>query len=329
MYRELIGLCSAYFLHILIAYEIYIEGLMSEILEVLDLKKCFLKNKAVDGVSFKVKQGICFGLLGPNGAGKTTTIEMLEGIVEPTSGKILYQGNPLDKHIYHELGIQFQHTALQDHLTVIETQKMFSAFYDKTLPIKELVSLCQLEEFINQDHRKLSGGQKQRLLLALALINDPQLVFLDEPTTGLDPHSRRLFWDLVNKIKAQGKTILLTTHYMDEAEYLCDEIAIMDKGQIIALDTPEALLQQHFSGALIKLPRQNIEEHNDQKSILNQFNIQFVQQSAQIQSGDIQTSLVALVEQGVPLDGLQVKSANLDDLFLKLTGHGLEGVNNV
>ena len=127
------------------------------------------------------------------------------------------------------------------------------------MPIKELISLCQLDEFVNQDHRKLSGGQKQRLLLALALINDPQLVFLDEPTTGLDPHSRRLFWDLVNKIKSQGKTILLTTHYMDEAEYLCDEIAIMDKGKIIALDRPEALLQQNFSGALIKLPKQNID----------------------------------------------------------------------
>lgn len=155
----------------------------------------------------------------------------------------------------------------------------------------------------------------------------PQLVFLDEPTTGLDPHSRRLFWDLVNKIKNQGKTILLTTHYMDEAEYLCDEIAIMDKGKIIALDTPESLLQQHFSGALIKLPKQNIDAHNS--IVLQNFNVQFVQQSAQIQSLDIQTSLLALINQGISLDGLQVKSANLDDLFLKLTGHGLEGVNNV
>lgn len=302
---------------------------MSKILEVEDLKRYFSKNKAVDGVSFKVKKGICFGLLGPNGAGKTTTIEMLEGIVEPTSGKILYQGKAIDKHIYHELGIQFQHTALQDHLTVIETLKMFSAFYEKTLPIKELISLCQLNEFINQDHRKLSGGQKQRLLLALALINDPLLVFLDEPTTGLDPHSRRLFWDLVNKIKSQGKTILLTTHYMDEAEYLCDEIAIMDKGKIIALDTPEALLQQNFSGALIKLPKKNVDEHDNKQNILQHFNIEFVQQSALVQSVDIQTTLVTLIEQGVSLEGLQVKSANLDDLFLKLTGHGLEGVNHV
>ena len=167
------------------------------------------------------------------------------------------------------------------------------------------------------------------MLLALALINDPLLVFLDEPTTGLDPHSRRLFWDLVNKIKSQGKTILLTTHYMDEAEYLCDEIAIMDKGKIIALDTPEALLQQNFSGALIKLPKKNVDEHDNKQNILQHFNIQFVQQSALVQSVDIQTTLVTLIEQGVSLEGLQVKSANLDDLFLKLTGHGLEGVNHV
>ncbi|SFC69637.1 ABC transporter ATP-binding protein [Pseudoalteromonas denitrificans] len=302
---------------------------MSALLEVSDLKRYFLKNKAVDGLSFSVKKGICFGLLGPNGAGKTTTIEMLEGIVKPTSGQILYQGKPLDKHIYHQLGIQFQHTALQDHLTVLETLKMFSAFYEHTIKIDDLISLCHLEDFVYQDHQKLSGGQKQRLLLALALINDPQLVFLDEPTTGLDPHSRRLFWDLVNQIKSQGKTIMLTTHYMDEAEYLCDEIAIMDKGKIIALDTPVSLLQQHFSGALIKLPKQNIDQHSFKDDILKLFNIQYVQQSAQIQSDDIQLSLVELINQKVSLEGLQVKSANLDDLFLKLTGHGLEGVKNV
>ncbi len=296
---------------------------MAVILEVLDLKCSFSDIKAVDGVSFSVEAGSCFGLLGPNGAGKTTTIEMLEGIVKPDSGQILYQGQDIDEKIYHQLGIQFQHTALQDYLTVKETLVMFAAFYEQTIPINELIKLCQLDDFVDKDHRKLSGGQKQRLLLALALINDPKLIFLDEPTTGLDPHSRRLFWDLINKIKSTGKTILLTTHYMDEAEYLCDKIAIMDQGKIIAMDTPNILLQQHFNGALIKLPIEHFNlAHGDD------FKIQIAQQSVLIQSKNVQKTLVSLIERGISLDGLQVKSANLDDLFLKLTGHALAAKEN-
>ncbi|ATC93609.1 ABC transporter ATP-binding protein [Pseudoalteromonas tunicata] len=291
---------------------------MSLILQVDELTRSFGKVNAVNGISFNVKQGTCFGLLGPNGAGKTTTIEMLEGIVKPSSGKILYQGKPLTESIYQELGIQFQHTAIQDYLTVKETLEMFGAFYHHTIALDELIELCQLEDFLQQDHRKLSGGQKQRLLLALALINDPKLIFLDEPTTGLDPHSRRLFWQLVNKIKANGKTIILTTHYMDEAEYLCDEIAIMDKGKIIALDTPDNLLKQHFKGALIKL---NGSAFNH--DAVMPFEYQVVADKILIQSADIQATLLQLINQEIALDGLQVKSATLDDLFLKLTGHGL------
>ena len=229
---------------------------MTTILEVKQLSKQFSDFYAVDKIDFKVSKGSCFGLLGPNGAGKTTTIEMLEGILAPSSGGILFNDKPITREDFQKLGIQFQHTALQDYLTVRETLTLFSSFYSKTLPTDDLIEQCQLAEFINVDHRKLSGGQKQRLLLALALINDPELIFLDEPTTGLDPHSRRLFWDLVNNIKAQGKTILLTTHYMDEAEYLCDQIAIMDKGKIIAMNSPENLLREHFKGALISLPKE-------------------------------------------------------------------------
>ena len=298
---------------------------MAIILEVANLTRSFGQLKAVDGVSFSVERGSCFGLLGPNGAGKTTTIEMLEGIVKPSSGTILYQGAPINDTIYQQLGIQFQHTAIQDHLTVYETLKMFAAFYERTVPLDQLISLCQLDDFLKRDHRKLSGGQKQRLLLALALINDPQLIFLDEPTTGLDPHSRRLFWDLVNQIKAQGKTIILTTHYMDEAEYLCDEIAIMDKGKIIAKDTPDNLLKQHFSGALIKLNADILQSLVEPLP----FDYQQVADKVLIQSTDIQQTLLQLIEQGISLQGLQVKSANLDDLFLKLTGHGLNNKEEV
>ena len=291
---------------------------MTTILEVKQLSKQFSDFYAVDKIDFKVSKGSCFGLLGPNGAGKTTTIEMLEGILVPSSGDILFNDKPITREDFQKLGIQFQHTALQDYLTVRETLTLFSSFYSKTLPTDDLIEQCQLAEFINVDHRKLSGGQKQRLLLALALINDPELIFLDEPTTGLDPHSRRLFWDLVNNIKAQGKTILLTTHYMDEAEYLCDQIAIMDKGKIIAMNSPENLLREHFKGALISLPKENLSASH------NLVNVQFSQDSALIHTDDTEATIAALLAQQISLQGLQIKSANLDDLFLKLTGHGLQ-----
>jgi len=291
---------------------------MTTILEVKQLSKLFSDFYAVDKIDFKVSKGSCFGLLGPNGAGKTTTIEMLEGILAPSSGGILFNDKPITREDFQKLGIQFQHTALQDYLTVRETLTLFSSFYSKTLPTDDLIEQCQLAEFINVDHRKLSGGQKQRLLLALALINDPELIFLDEPTTGLDPHSRRLFWDLVNNIKAQGKTILLTTHYMDEAEYLCDQIAIMDKGKIIAMNSPENLLREHFKGALISLPKENLSASH------NLVNVQFSQDSALIHTDDTEATIAALLAQQISLQGLQIKSANLDDLFLKLTGHGLQ-----
>ncbi|MDE3272225.1 ABC transporter ATP-binding protein [Pseudoalteromonas sp. G4] len=291
---------------------------MTTILEVKQLCKQFSDFCAVDKIDFKVAKGSCFGLLGPNGAGKTTTIEMLEGILAPSSGEILFNGEQITRDDFQKLGIQFQHTALQDYLTVRETLNLFSSFYSKTVPIDTLIAQCQLSDFINVDHRKLSGGQKQRLLLALALINDPELIFLDEPTTGLDPHSRRLFWDLVNDIKAQGKTILLTTHYMDEAEYLCDQIAIMDKGKVIAMNSPENLLREHFKGALISLPKENLPPSHQMS------NVQFSQDSALIHTDDTEATIASLLAQQISLQGLQIKSANLDDLFLKLTGHALQ-----
>ena len=211
---------------------------MTAIIQVKQLKKAFKDLVAVDDISFDVQQGLCFGLLGPNGAGKSTTIEMMEGIIEPDSGEITFRGKPLDDESLNGIGIQFQNTALQDFLTTKEVINMFHALYTKTLPVERIIELCQLQDFLDQDHRKLSGGQKQRLLLALALVNDPEVLFLDEPTTGLDPHARRNFWDLINAIKSQGKTIVLTTHYMDEAEYLCDHIELMDKGKIIARGRP-------------------------------------------------------------------------------------------
>ena len=195
---------------------------MIPLLETRALTKHFRGVAAVNGIDLAIPAGRCFGLLGPNGAGKTTTVEMLEGICTPSSGEIRYRGAPLDARFRQDIGIMFQSTALQDFITGRENLRMFARFYRRSLPLEELVEACTLNEFLDRDTRKLSGGQRQRLLLAIALVNDPDLLFLDEPTTGLDPQARRNFWDLIQRIKARGKTIVLTTHYMEEAYQLCD-----------------------------------------------------------------------------------------------------------
>ena len=291
---------------------------MSVVIEVNNLSKQYGELFAVNGISFTVNEGTCFGLLGPNGAGKTTTIEMMEGLVKATSGQINFFGEPLTKQVLQHIGIQFQQTALQDYLTVEETLEMFSAFYPDVADKNELMEMCDLHSIAKQDHKTLSGGQKQRLLLALALINKPKIIFLDEPTTGLDPHARRNFWNLINKVKQQGKTIVLTTHYMDEAEYLCDDIVIMDKGKIIAHDSPSNLLSNEFEGAIIRLPIENLKAHN-----VEEFGQIYAEHHVDIEAADVEKSISDLLSKGISLNGLQVKSANLDDLFIKLTGHGL------
>jgi len=289
-------------------------------LEITDLKKTFQEVKAVDGVSLNIAQGCCFGLLGPNGAGKTTTIEMLEGIITPTSGKIRYKSEPLGPHFRNEVGIMFQHTALQEFITVREILKLFKQFYEQSKPIDELIASCALEEFLDRDTRNLSGGQKQRLLLAIALINDPQIIFLDEPTTGLDPQSRRNFWALLKGIKAQQKTIILTTHYMEEAHELCDELAIMDHGKIIAQGTPHALLAEHFNSSIITLPADDLPPNLSQ---IGGIEVQHIEDRVEILSDDINQTIRLLIEQQVSLNQLQVRSRTLEDLFIKLTGHEL------
>lgn len=291
---------------------------MSSIIEVQNLKKGYGNKLAVNDISFQVSKGSCFGLLGPNGAGKTTTIEMMEGLIKPDAGSIRFFGELQNKKALQKIGIQFQHTALQDYLTVEETLDMFMSFYQRTADKEELMTLCNLKSIANQDHRKLSGGQKQRLLLALALVNEPEILFLDEPTTGLDPHARRNFWDLINTIKQQGTTIVLTTHYMDEAEYLCDEIVIMDEGRIIAQNPPQKLLSEHFSGAIIRLPSLNIEGID-----LSMKPRPYGNEHVDIDAPNVESCISELLQAGVSLQGLQVKSANLDDLFIKLTGHDL------
>ncbi len=289
------------------------------ILEVRDLVKHFPKVQAVNGVSFQIKRGTCFGLLGPNGAGKTTTIEMIEGITTPTQGEILFEGERVGSKFREQCGIQFQSTSLQDYLTVREVLKMFSKFYQQSTSIDELVELCSLGEYLDRDHDKLSGGQRQRLLLAVALINDPKIIFLDEPTTGLDPQARRNFWDLIQAIKKRGKTVVLTTHYMEEAYSLCNEIAIMDRGKIIAQGAPDHLLKQYFEGVSIEIPVSDF--HISTQELPWPNSIQ--QDRVEIRTKEVNETLSYLISKKVELKHLKVRSHTLEDLFLELTGKGL------
>ena len=212
---------------------------------VRDLRKRYDDVVAVDGLDLSVATGECFGLLGPNGAGKTTTIEICEGLTAPDAGEVTIAGQRWDhdaRALRERIGIQLQETQLSEKLTVEETVRLFRSFYRRGMPVDHVIGLVQLDEKRKARVGTLSGGQKQRLALACALIGDPELLFLDEPTTGLDPQSRRQLWELVESLKRQGRTILLTTHYMDEAERLCDRVAIVDHGKVIALGTPRELI---------------------------------------------------------------------------------------
>ena len=290
------------------------------LLEVRNLVKHYPRVMAVNGVSFSLKPGVCFGLLGPNGAGKTTTVEILEGIHTPTSGEILYKDQPVGKRFRNEAGIMFQSTALQDFITVRETLLMFARLYPENADIDELIERCNLTDYLDQDNRQLSGGQRQRLLLAIALVNNPDMIFLDEPTTGLDPQSRRNFWDLIESIKAQGKTILLTTHYMDEAYVLCDEIAIMDHGKIISQGTPKELLAEHFDDVILQLPEADVID-----SDALPFAVHKRKGVIEITTCDVDQTIEDLLTNNISLAHLQIRSRNLDDLFLELTGKELRG----
>ena len=291
---------------------------MPALLQVEHLIKAYPGVRAVDGISFAVEKGSCFGLLGPNGAGKTTTLEILEGISEADRGHVVFNGAPRDEGYRQVIGIQFQHTALQDFQTVREALQLFASFYARHRPLEELVDLCNLAELLDRDTRKLSGGQRQRLLLAIALVNDPDLVFLDEPTTGLDPQSRRNFWQLIEGIRDEGKTILLTTHYMEEAQVLCDEIAIVDRGRIVEQGQPDSLLHKHFPRALVRVPLQALPDGNTPPP-----GFEVRDGFAVAATNDIDRALGELGRQAVVLDELHIGTPTLDDLFLKLTGHGL------
>jgi ABC-2 type transport system ATP-binding protein len=292
---------------------------MSPALEARNLVKRYPGVTAVDGVSFAVADGRCFGLLGPNGAGKTTTVEIIEGVTPATSGEVWYRGEPAGNTFREEVGIQFQATALQDHITVRETLEMFMRLYDRRANLDAIIEECSLGELLDRDNRKLSGGQRQRLFLGVALVNRPRLVFLDEPTTGLDPQARRNFWDLVKRIRAQGTTIILTTHYMDEAQVLCDEIAIMDHGRIIAQGNPAELLRERYPGLIIEVPAADV------RGDLATLEHRVVDEAGlvEILAVDVAATINALTEEVHSLNHIRIRQPTLEDLFLDLTGHVL------
>jgi len=302
-------------------------------LRVRSLRKAYKDVVAVDGLDLEVPSGECFGLLGPNGAGKTTTIEICEGLTTADSGDVEVLGlrwNIDAAELRQRLGIQLQETQLSEKLTVFETLRLFRSFFHKGPDVAEVIELVQLEEKRRSRVGSLSGGQKQRLALACALVGDPDFLFLDEPTTGLDPQARRQLWDLIEQFKLAGRTILLTTHYMEEAERLCDRVAIMDHGKMIALGTPRELIAgigiEHMvefsAGTAAKALQVSA-----LRAIDGVHDVRTENGSVQMQVTELHRAVPALLDelsrQGVPLTELRTHSASLEDVFVALTGRHL------
>jgi len=305
----------------------------SPALLVEQLRKYYGDVRAVDGLDLTVAPGECFGLLGPNGAGKTTTIEICEGLLAPDAGRVELLGLRWDHHdreLRERLGIQLQDTQLAEKLTVEETVRLFRSFYRNGRTVDDVIRLVQLEEKRSARVGKLSGGQKQRLALACAIVGDPDLLFLDEPTTGLDPQSRRQLWDLITDFKAHGRTIMLTTHYMDEAEVLCDRVAIVDHGKVIALGTPLELIGSLGAEHVIDFALAPESEPIDESVLTH---IDGVRTARAIAGGyELQVSalhrtvpalLTMLAQRNVELAHLTTHSATLEDVFVSLTGRQL------
>jgi ABC-2 type transport system ATP-binding protein len=302
-------------------------------LRVRNLHKRYKDVVAVDGIDLDVRAGECFGLVGPNGAGKTTTIEICEGLTAADSGDVEVLGLRWQSDanaLRQRLGIQLQETQLADKLTVIETLQMFRSFYHRGRPPGEVIALVQLEEKRDARVVTLSGGQKQRLALACALAGDPDLLFLDEPTTGLDPQARRQLWDLIEEFRRSGRTTVLTTHYMEEAERLCDRVAIVDRGKVIAMATPEELVASIGAGHLVEFPSPEAPGAVDLGAIRAVDGVRDARAEdgrVRVQVVDLQRVLPALLEevrrQRIPLPELQTHSATLEDVFVFLTGRQL------
>jgi ABC-2 type transport system ATP-binding protein len=300
------------------------------VIRVADLKKHYGDVKAVDGVSFEVACGEVFGVLGPNGAGKTTTIEVLEGLRDLDSGHAEVLGMDVTRHaatIKQRIGVQLQTVSLYPRLTVKELLDLFGSFYDRHLPTKQLIDAVDLGERAGARSMNLSGGQQQRLSIALALVNDPELIFLDEPTTGLDPQARRSLWDLIKGFRARGKSVVLTTHYMEEAAELCDRVAIMDHGHILEIGTVPDLIGRRFKERAVFFdtePALAADRLGTLPGLVRaaQENGQTVLYSCDV-AGTIGGLLSFADQLHVDPRNLGIRQATLEDVFLDLTGRAL------
>jgi ABC-2 type transport system ATP-binding protein len=300
------------------------------ILEVKNLKKYFQAVKAVDGISFDVNRGEVYTLLGPNGAGKTTTLEIIEGIRKADEGEIRYFGKVMkhvDRRTKEKIGVSLQTTAFIPHLKVKETVALFASFFEKSLPVDDVIGFVSLEEKKNAYAEKLSGGQRQRLAIACALINDPEFVFLDEPTTGLDPQARRNIWDIIENLKARGKTVFLTTHYMEEAQRLSDRVCILDHGKIMAIDTPEGhitkLGERNYIEFSCKMSPEDIAELNS----WDEEPVEMEEDKVVFPTKDLYGNLERLMkwasQKSIILNDINIRRPNLEDVFLAKTGRRL------
>jgi ABC-2 type transport system ATP-binding protein len=300
------------------------------VIAVTDLRKSYGEVRAVDGVSFNVARGEVFGLLGPNGAGKTTTIETLEGLLRPDSGTATVLGIDVTRHpgrLKERIGVQLQTAALYPNLTVVELIDLFGSFYGNRRPTKELVLELGLEEREIALSKELSGGQQQRLSIALALVNDPEVIFLDEPTTGLDPQARRSLWEHIEKLRAQDRTIILTTHYMEEAEQLCDRVAIMDHGRILEIGTVNELVTRHFRQRTVRFASRPELSDEMLARLRGVEKVTHESDETILYTSDVPQTVGALLKQGdeLGIEGLDVavRRPTLEDVFIELTGRQL------
>ncbi len=287
---------------------------------------------AVNGLDLEVRNGECFGLLGPNGAGKTTTVEILEGLLSPTAGTVEICGQHWgddDHSLRQRLGIQLQESQFSDKLTVSETITLFRSFYDEGLDPTDALAIVSLEEKADVWVRKLSGGQRQRLSLTCALVARPQVLFLDEPTTGLDPQSRRRIWDVVTEFRGRGGTVLLTTHYMEEAQRLCDRVAIVDHGKIIAQGTPSGLIASLGAEHVVEFEAKPIVDRDRLEGVDGVLEVAEKNGALRLTVGQVHRAIPALLDelrrQGAELSRLTTHHATLEDVFVSLTGRHLRG----
>jgi len=299
---------------------------MTYAIEIQNLRKSYGSVMAVKDVSFQVEAGEIFGMVGPNGAGKTTTIECIEGLRQPTGGNLRVLGLDPQQDGYvlrQRIGVQLQASALPPRLKVWEACDLFASFYQKTTPWEPLLAELGLVEKRNAAFEKLSGGQKQRLFIALALLNDPDIVFFDELTTGLDPQARRTMWELVKNVRDRGKTVFLTTHYMEEAERLCDRVAIIEQGRLVALDTPDHLINTLGRGVKLIF---TIDGQLDASAVRALAGVQQVEirRDRVVVSGAgprlVSRVVLAVEEQGCHIRDFHTEQPNLEDVFLALTG---------